>query len=216
MTLSFAKATTQYAVSVANTVESITVTADPTAENATATIDGNDATDSGYPVNLSEGNNEIRILVTAPDESTTQLYILTVMRLKSDAGTLSGLRVSVGTLSPAFDKETKTYNVGVAHAVTSITITPTPTVPGATIAYNKSDSNPSTDPLDLALVEGNNVIEITVTAPDGTTTTTLYPHRHPRAHAPHRRDTERPETERGDARPGFFPRQRDLHREGVL
>ena len=170
VTLSFAKATTQYAVSVANTVESITVTADPTAENATATIDGNDATDSGYPVNLSEGNNEIRILVTAPDESTTQLYILTVMRLKSDAGTLSGLRVSVGTLSPAFDKETKTYNVGVAHAVTSITITPTPTVPGATIAYNKSDSNPSTDPLDLALVEGNNVIEITVTAPDGTTT----------------------------------------------
>ena len=126
--LSFAKATTQYAVSVANTVTSITVTATTTVQNATATIDGNDATGSGHTVNLTVGSNTIRILVTSPDGNTQRTYILTVMRLKSDAGTLSGLSLSAGTLSPAFDKETLAYNVGVAHAVASITITPTPTV----------------------------------------------------------------------------------------
>jgi formylglycine-generating enzyme required for sulfatase activity len=70
----FSPATTSYAVSVANSITSITVTG--TAADAGATVSAN----SGVPQSLAVGANVITITVTAQDGATTRDYSVTVTR----------------------------------------------------------------------------------------------------------------------------------------
>ena len=84
----FAAATTSYTASVANAVETITVT--PTKSDSDASIawlDGANATladaddnEDGHQVALDVGANTIKVKVTAEDGSTTQTYTITVTR----------------------------------------------------------------------------------------------------------------------------------------
>ena len=162
--------TTSYTASVANSVASVTVTADPTISGATATIEEADATD-GEEVTLTAGETKtVTILVTATDETTTKTYTLRITRAGSSStdATLRSLTVSSGTLSPAFDKEETAYTVGVANSVESVRVTANPTVSGATATIDGDDA---TDGHLVTLVAGTpKTVTITVTATDGSTT----------------------------------------------
>ena len=88
LTPTFASDTTLYTASVANTVAEVTVT--PTKNDTTATIEYLDASDmtladadtlaAGQQVALAEGDNAIKVKVTAADGTTTQTYTVTVNR----------------------------------------------------------------------------------------------------------------------------------------
>ena len=85
--------------------------------------------------------------------------------LQVDA-TLSGLTLSAGTLDPAFDSATTTYTVSVANSVASVTVTPTATNAGATIAVN---GGIATTAIDLPPTGTAVPIAIVVTAADTAT-----------------------------------------------
>jgi LPXTG-motif cell wall-anchored protein len=72
----FASATTEYAVSVPNTTDSITLTAETTDTNATVTGDG--------VKTLNVGANTFKIKVTAEDGTTEKTYTVTVTRAAPD------------------------------------------------------------------------------------------------------------------------------------
>ena len=86
--VTFASDTTDYTASVANDVAEVTVTAETT--DSGASIDYLDASDmtlvdadgssTGQQVTLAEGDNVIKVKVTAADGSATQTYTVTVNR----------------------------------------------------------------------------------------------------------------------------------------
>ena len=96
--------------------------------------------------------------------------------LATDA-TLSALTLSSGTLSPSFASGTATYTASVVNGTASITLTPTRAESHATITAGIHGStmtavtsgSPSGS---IALSVGANVIDVAVTAQDGTTTQT--------------------------------------------
>jgi hypothetical protein len=78
---------------------------------------------------------------------------------------LSGLALSSGTLSPAFNPGTSNYTATVSTATTTLIVTPTVADPDATVTVN--NTSPAAP---VALNVGANTIPILVTAQDGTTT----------------------------------------------
>ncbi len=98
--------------------------------------------------------------VSAEDSATA--------KATSSNANLSGLEISLGTLSPGFAAEETEYTVTLANLVTSITVTPTAADSNATIAVNGSavPSGASSGP--IALRVGANVAGVIVTAEDGT------------------------------------------------
>jgi sugar lactone lactonase YvrE len=185
-----------YTSNVGNSVSSITVTATVAdAVNALATAYVYDAVGalSGGPyalmsgeaspsLPLSVGKNTITVIVTAQD-NTTRTYTITVTRAASRQPSLSGLALSAGILSPAFEPDTTRYTASVDANVPSVTVTMT--VPDAdksattTSVYNSTAvliNGPFTMPsgtaaFSIPLKTGSNAISIIVTAQDGTTKT---------------------------------------------
>ena len=105
---------------------------------------------------------------------------LAYAQTNSDIATLSGLRVSPGTLAPAFDPANlpggdgasgspHLYTVNVRNIVNSLTVSATKTDRNATVAYIVNDGTPSTSGrIDLGI--GNaNIVVVRVTAEDATT-----------------------------------------------
>ncbi|MFC3726241.1 cadherin-like beta sandwich domain-containing protein [Neoaquamicrobium sediminum] len=84
--------------------------------------------------------------------------------------TLSSLAASAGTLDPAFDPATLTYDVAVDNATDSITLTPTATEATATIAVDGQAVASGSASQQIALAVGSTPIAVVVTAEDGTTT----------------------------------------------
>ncbi len=82
---------------------------------------------------------------------------------------LSGLSLSSGTLSPAFDPATISYSTSVSSSVSSITVTPTSANNGASIIIKGSPTISGLASQPITLVMGDNPITIVVTAPDGVT-----------------------------------------------
>ena len=181
----FASAKDSYTASVIHSVAQITVTLTASAAGATvAYLDGSDdaladadGSTDGQQVDLSTGANTIKVKVTAEDGTTTKTYTVTVTRLSNDA-TLSALALSEGTLDPAFASAKDTYTASVIHSVAQITVTPTASAAGATVAYLDgsddalADADGGTDGQQVDLSTGANTIKVKVTAEDGTTTKT--------------------------------------------
>ena len=160
LTPEFDAATTSYTASVANTVESVDVTA--TASHSSATV----AQDPDNPVKLVAGvAKTITVTVTAGDGATKD-YTVTVTRAAGGVGSsdadLSGLSLSAGTLTPAFNAATTSYTASVATGISTVTVTPTANDADASVAQSP------TNPVPLAV--GPTTITVTVTAEDGTTT----------------------------------------------
>lgn len=84
----FQSGTLAYAVSVANSVSSLTVTPTKADANASYVIKKNGASEgvTDNTVSLDVGNNVISIIVTAQDGITTKEYTITVTRAQADTG----------------------------------------------------------------------------------------------------------------------------------
>lgn len=156
LTPAFDPQTFIYTVNVDNNITDIFITALVNDVNATVAGDG--------PVTLNVGNNPVIITVTAEDGTTLDYYV-TITRAGPSLGndaTLSSIYLSEGTLVPFFDPYTISYTVYVDNNITEISISGFPNHASATIAGNV---------LGMPLVVGNtNVVIITVTAEDATTT----------------------------------------------
>ncbi|MBB6635764.1 cadherin-like beta sandwich domain-containing protein [Cohnella thailandensis] len=173
LTPSFDASVTSYAVDVANSVTSLSVTS--AVYDNTASISVNDVVvDSGTAsgaIDLAVGANPIKIVVTA-ENGTEKTYTVTVTRAEpyvpSGDATLSGLSVSEGTLTPSYDAEVATYSVDVESGVESLTVTPTVSDGKATVTVDDEevDSGTASGAIDLAV--GANKVKIVVTAEDGT------------------------------------------------
>jgi len=167
----FAGTNGSYTASVVNNISSVAitpVTADP---YATVTVNGtpaNPGTAFG-PISLAPGPNVIITTVTAQNDTATRTYTVTVTRALSSNDKLQSLRLSTGTLSPAFTRFTTSgYTDNAVNGVQSITITPTAVDAGATLLINGTmpiTSGGTSGPIALAV--GPNIIAITVTAADG-------------------------------------------------
>ncbi|XID96271.1 cadherin-like beta sandwich domain-containing protein [Paenibacillaceae bacterium WGS1546] len=161
-----------YSVEVGNAVTSVTVK--PTVADATATVKvQGEPVESGVevPVNLSVGDNEIVVEVTAQDGTTVRTYAVTVTRAPSSNASLSGLELSEGELSPEFDVNVLDYTATVGHAERSITVKPTVADTTATVKVQGESVESGTD-VPISLSVGDNVVDVEVTAQDGTTVLT--------------------------------------------
>ena len=185
LTPSFAAATTSYTDTVANNVASITVTPIKAEVNATiqvrvnsgsyTTVNSGSASGALTISNISPTNNTVNVRVTAQDGTTLKTYTITVTKLSANAN-LTALSLSTGTLSPTFSQTTTAYTTSVTNATNTITITPTSASTIATIqvrvnagAYTTVERSTASDALNLNV--GSNIIDVLVTAQDGTTKT---------------------------------------------
>lgn len=94
---------------------------------------------------------------------------------KNADSALTALTLSTGTLNPAFAAATTSYDASVPNATTGITVTATASAANATIAVRANGgayaavASGTTSPA-LALNEGTNVVDVKVTAENGTVT----------------------------------------------
>jgi len=170
----FNSATTSYTSSVAAGVTSMTVTpTDPTA-GTSITVNGTAvASGTASPaINLVAGQNTISIVVTASDGTTTKTYTLTVTCPGSTNDNLSSLKISRGTLSPAFTTNTTSYTASVVNGVTSMTVTPTTSASNATVTVNGTAVTSGEASGPITLFVGDNTITTVVTAFGGSATKT--------------------------------------------
>ena len=153
---------TRYEASVARSVAQVTVEAEAEALADSLTISPDDADDTvaGHQVDLEVGANPITVNVTDGGGMTTP-YTLTVTRAAATDATLGALSLSGITLDPAFDAATLAYTADVAGDVASTTVT-------ATAAHASADVDGQGR---VDLTEGANLIQVTVTAEDGSTMT---------------------------------------------
>ncbi|NRY61720.1 X2-like carbohydrate binding domain-containing protein [Clostridium beijerinckii] len=112
------------------------------------------------------------IVVTAEDGTTKNTYTInfTVEMLSADSS-LNNLVISQGTLSPAFSPATKNYTASVENGITNIKVTPTTGDSHAVLKVNGNTVISGNTSDNIPLNVGSNIINVIVTAQDGTTTT---------------------------------------------
>ena len=147
----------------------------------TCGVDDDDATD-GYDVALSVGDNDIPVVVVAPDGSSTT-YRLHIARagntalLAATAWTVTTATGDQETLNPALALEagsTTEYTTGVAETVAEVTVAATPAdADGGAKAKitSPADADGTSEGHQVKLAVGKNPIMATVTAKDGSTKT---------------------------------------------
>ena len=167
-----------YTDTVDNSVSFVTVTPTASQTNSTIKVNGSSSLSGNVsqPINLTAGaSTPISILVTAPDGTSFETYIISVTRslptVSSDA-TLSGLVVSGAVLTPPFSSNVTSYSTIVDYNISSITVTPTHNQANATINVNGTTVPSGSSSGDINLNIGSNYISIVVTAQDGSTTQT--------------------------------------------
>ncbi|MFM9276809.1 Ig-like domain-containing protein [Paenibacillus jiagnxiensis] len=189
----FAPEITSYTAVVPYEVKNITVTA--SVKNSVTASVYNNVTDSVYhnvtdsvtvitvngitvpngaesePIDLEVGRNAIEVVVT--NGTVTQDYNVVVTRKDADAPVpgkveLTGLTLSNGTLSPAFDPSVTSYSSSVANGVTNVTVTASVYDADSTVitvndvpVANGQESGP------IALKVGQNQVKVVVEALDG-------------------------------------------------
>ncbi|MEK4660623.1 S-layer homology domain-containing protein [Priestia sp. FSL H7-0729] len=114
--------------------------------------------------NLVTGMNTVQIIVTA-EEGNINTYNLIVKRtsLLSENADLGGLKLSSGTLSPAFSPDVEQYTATVSSSTSSLLVSATPVQEGASVQINSTSGNIA----NIALENGSNTVTIEVTAPNG-------------------------------------------------
>ena len=159
-----------YTVNVANTVGSVTVTAQPQDSGATVSIDGQPTTSQSVSLGAAPSSTVILIDVIAPN-GTPRTYVVTVNRaaiVLSGNNNLSGLVVSAGTLDPPFNAGITSYTVQTSILTTDTTVTATVADSTATLTINGSPatSGAASASIPLGLLTST-TISIVVTAENG-------------------------------------------------
>ncbi len=165
----FTASGTSYAVNVASTVNSVTVTAQPQDTGATTSINGQTTNSRSVSLGGPGSSTAITIVVTAPNGSQNT-YIVTVNRAAPGGNNnLQSLTVSPGPLAPPFAASTTNYTVNVASTVASVTVTAQPQDAGARVSINGQSATSRS--VSLGAQGSNTPIPIVVTAPNGTQNT---------------------------------------------
>jgi alpha-tubulin suppressor-like RCC1 family protein len=151
--------TFNYKATVANEIDSVTVTATP--NHSLATIISGTGT-----VNLNVGDNPVKIEVKA-ESGKVAIYVITVTRAPSDNAELSALTVSAGSLSPAFSPEKQAYTVSVGNEVKEMTVTAAVYDSTASLKINGVPVASGTPSGAIALPVGDTKISVEVTAESG-------------------------------------------------
>ena len=180
LTPGFSAAETSYTLpDLANSAESLTVTAAANNSDAEVTINGVDATSSGNSVMLRVGETTVTVTVTAADGVTTERYRIIVTRLGSQDATLKSLAImdgDVSYLAPTFAADTEDYTAAVEHSVESVTVTAASEHDEATIVITATPDGEDAVTVPngglAELAEGATEIVVVVTAENGTTTKT--------------------------------------------
>jgi len=124
---------------------------------------------SGTPTAVSPATN---YTITAYNRGGNNSAVVNIKVSLSAVATLSNLAISTGTLKPVFVSGTTAYTTNVDNGITSITLTPTETGPGATIKVNGAVVASGAASAVIPLIVGPNTITTVVTAQDGVTTQT--------------------------------------------
>ncbi|MDH5301222.1 MAG: cadherin-like beta sandwich domain-containing protein [Gammaproteobacteria bacterium] len=166
-----------YSANVADTVETIQLTA--TAQDSTSTISINGRTfASGEPsqaIPLFLGSNVIGIRVTAQDGRSKRNYILAVERgtapqwqgQLSNVASLANLSLSTGTLDPLFNTQQREYTQTVDNGVYQVQLLPVATDLRSSITVNGEAVTSGTLSPYIGLGLGKNIINVAVKSQDG-------------------------------------------------
>ena len=156
----FRRDTTEYNLEVSNSTSRITVYAYPVDSNATVTGTGT--------VNLKEGSNTVKVTVTAEDGVTKKTYTMNITRLTAEEDNPEnetearlknlGIRPTEYDFS-GFKRDNTSYTVEVPNELTEVEVYAEAVNPDAKITGTGK----------VTLQEGENTVNIEVTAPDGTT-----------------------------------------------
>lgn len=149
---SFNKNIYDYYLTVSNDIDNIEVFAISENQNASIEIVGNN--------NLKEGLNIITINVISEDRIQNKIYTIQVTKTNNIelANTnLEILAVENILLNPPFDTNITHYSVEISNDISNLNILAIPQNESAKVEINGKDN----------LKEGNNIIKITVTAPNG-------------------------------------------------
>ncbi len=164
----FAAATTEYTADVPFAVAEITLTATTSDSRASLTVDGATASSGSPsdPVALAVGETKVDVVVTAEDGTTTRAYSITLTRAAAATNAdLVSLSLSAGALDQIFDTTQPDYTATLGYLAASVLVLAEPEDPNAVVTVNAGTVDER-----VALDEGVNVIDLLVTAEDGTTT----------------------------------------------
>ena len=182
LTPAFASDVYIYDASVATDVEQVTLSATPTASDATllAVIPADaDSMLAGYQVNLGAAGSETTIVVVVSNPAgQLNSYLIRVLRpLPTTPTTLQSLVVEGHELSPAFAADVQLYQVAADAHVSEVTLTAVPTAgAAATLTFAPSDADPTTPGYQVALgsagAQTTTSIAIIISAPGAAAHTT--------------------------------------------
>jgi multisubunit Na+/H+ antiporter MnhE subunit len=85
---------------------------------------------------------------------------------------LSNIIINSGALTPGFVANNYNYTVTVTNSIAALSIAPISATPGETVNVNGAAINASSSSNNVFLTTGNNVLTVTVTSPDESTTNT--------------------------------------------
>jgi len=123
---------------------------------------------TGTPATIAAAANYTVTAYNTSGGTSTVVNIKVIANAK-----LSSLKLSNGTLSPAFASGTTSYTANVANSASTITVTPTTSDPAATVTVNGTAVTSGTASGAITLAEGApTIITTVVTAQDGSTTKT--------------------------------------------
>ena len=161
---------------MANYVSSVTVTALVNHSGASYVVRLGGVTDADGTVSLAVGSNDITVVVTAEDGSTTKTYTVTVTRAvpSTDATLsyvlLSGIDIGNGLGERAYAQAQPSFTASVYNSLTQTTVTPTVNHSAASYVVKLGGVTDADGVISLAV--GSNVITVEVTAEDGQATKT--------------------------------------------
>ncbi len=162
-----------YSASVDFSQDSITLIPETTDAEAIIRVNGYEvkAGETSAAIALAVGQNQIDIVVTTVNASTSVTYFLDVLRASASSdASLSGLTLYNATLDQLFQPNQTVYSASVGYLQVSAILTPIAANDGATILVNGAEVSSGTASAAIPLVEGENRISLVVTAEDGVTT----------------------------------------------
>lgn len=165
----FDSATSEVFTDVPNTVSAILVGAETVDPTATYTINGQPA--APRLIDLAVGNNIVEFVTLAQDGQTTKTYTLNIIRAASGNANLDELLLKDGDetpidIEPEFAPDVFIYDVTIEDTTETVNLGLLPEDENAEITVTRNGI-PVPSPYILTPTTGLNIIEIDVTAQDG-------------------------------------------------